>query len=406
MRRSRRVVVSAVFALATGLPAARAQSVEAHFFGGAGDQRGSALSVSGGALFAAGWAGSQGLVVRYPLDLSAPVWSVTTPASSGLEGIAVSVNDLFGVGTAFPPACGAADGTGGTEWKVGLARMSVTGAVAGCQSSNFWVYRGTESYFALAPALEGTSRFFYAGGVGENCGNGHAPFLLAKYTAGGTMVDRATEPGVSFDAFNCLGGSGVMALHPSAGYVYTAGYSQLTGQGEDNTPRPTVMKYDAALDRVWKVRDTSVGAGILRAVAVQGESVYAAGYVYTPNVAGSEQYLLQRYDLDGNLIWSRTWGTLQSDFLNGVAATPLTVYVVGSSNGPGLGGADAVIQTVDAETGAVRRAVRWGGAQDDFARAVAVSGPQVFVVGESRSFAVGGNTVGQNDMVVMRYRRD
>jgi len=203
-----------------------------------------------------------------------------------------------------------------------------------------------------------------------------------------------------------VGGSGVMGLAVSGGFVYTAGYSQLTGQAEDNTPRPTVMKYDTALDRVWKVRDTTVGTGILRAVAVRGESVYAAGYVYTPGVPGSEQYLLQKYDLYGNLVWSRTWGGAQSDVVTAVAATPLVVYVVGYSTGPGLGGADATIQTVDAETGAVRRALRWGGAQDDYARGVAVSGPQVFVVGESRSFAVGGNSVGQNDLVVLRYRRD
>src|SRR5207245_9925455 len=69
----------------------------------------------------------------------------------------------------------------------------------------------------------------------------------------------------------------------------------------------------------------------------------------------------------------------------------------------GSGGSDAVLLEIDPTTGNVLSKTLFGGAQDDKANGVATDGTDLYVVGESRSFANGGNSVGQNDVMLLRY---
>src|SRR5207249_4464136 len=68
------------------------------------------------------------------------------------------------------------------------------------------------------------------------------------------------------------------------------------------------------------------------------------------------------------------------------------------------GGADAVILEIDPATGVTLSTTLYGGVMDDSANGVAAAGTDLYVVGESRSFATPeGNLVGQNDGILLRY---
>ena len=69
----------------------------------------------------------------------------------------------------------------------------------------------------------------------------------------------------------------------------------------------------------------------------------------------------------------------------------------------GSGGADIVVMEIDPATGDVLSSTLFGGEQDDAATGAATDGVDLYVVGESRSFAEGGNAVGENDLVLLRY---
>src|SRR5688500_915457 len=159
--------------------AAFAQPVTPVFFGGSGDQRGMAIVLAPDGLYVAGSlaAGPRGFANKYSIPpVTAPVWSVLAPAAAtAFDGLAVLAPNVFAVGGAFPPACGAVDGAGGTEWKMGLTRLQTSGAVTGCQSNNVWAYRGTENYSGVATQTEGGNPFFYVVGYAENCGGNMLP---------------------------------------------------------------------------------------------------------------------------------------------------------------------------------------------------------------------------------------
>lgn len=58
---------------------------------------------------------------------------------------------------------------------------------------------------------------------------------------------------------------------------------------------------------------------------------------------------------------------------------------------------------MDPATGVVLHKTLFGGANDDKASGAGTDGVDLYVVGESQSFAEGGNAVGQNDVMLLRY---
>jgi hypothetical protein len=132
-------------------------------------------------------------------------------------------------------------------------------------------------------------------------------------------------------------------------------------------------------------------------------AIYAVGYT-TTGVAGSEDYLIQKYDEAGNLLWSETSGGANTDVLNGVVGIGTRLFAVGYTNSSGAGGDDSVVLEIDPATGATLSTTLFGGALDDKANGAATDGTDLYVVGESRSFASDqGNTVGENDVMLLRY---
>src|SRR5207247_10057761 len=106
----------------------------------------------------------------------------------------------------------------------------------------------------------------------------------------------------------------------------------------------------------------------------------------------------------GNLVWRQGSGGPNTDVLTGVVGIGTRMFAVGYTMSQGAGGADAIILEIDPATGATLSTSLYGGVMDDFAKGVATDGTDLYVVGESRSFATPeGNLVGQNDGILLRY---
>lgn len=386
------------------------------FFGGSGDQRGTAITAGGGGLYVVGNVqpqnqnpGDSALVLKYALPPDpSPVWSRTFHSGSVLFGAAATSEGLYGVGWSYDLSD---DGVGGKEVKSLLAKFALDGSSGPgphgatlYNAPNFFSYRGVESLSGAISVMEGGSPFVYAAGGGQPCSYG--AYFVAKFDTLGIRVAAATDSaaGITFNGcpFPVTGGSSAGGLTALNGDVYVAGSSSWLHE-EDTNGRPTLWKYDSSLNLVWRQKDTTQ-VGALRAVTGLGGSLYGVGYSVTPGTPNSEDYLVQKYDEAGNLVWSRGSGGAGTDILNGVVAIGGRLFAVGYTRSSGAGGADAVVLEIDPATGSTLSTTLFGGALDDIANGVATDGTELHVVGESRSFAsAAGNAVGQNDIMVLRY---
>src|SRR6266571_2245947 len=365
------------------------------FFGGAGDQSGRAvhISLNDNAIYLGG---ENGEIVRYGIPPAARVWDTQLNGALYL-GLTSVGTTLYAVGEATPPTCGASDGRLETEAKSLVSLYaSVTGALHGCRSANFFPYQGLETYKAAVYS----NPFLYATGIGETCGFGNNSFVLSKFDLAGSLIQKVAEPGVDFNGFSCTGGSDSFGLVTLNGNLYVAGFSGLNIEG--GNARPVLMKYSADLVQQWKQRPTDNPGGFFLGLTAFGGNIYAVGY--SGVVGAPRDFLIEKYDEAGNRIWSRKSGGAGDDVLYAVAELDSRLYAVGSTNSQGLGGTDAVILEINPNTGGTISSTLFGGTRDDAAYGIATDGTDLYVVGESRSFASPeGNLIGQNDIMLLRY---
>ncbi len=390
------------------------------FFGGSGDQRGTAISIAGGAIYLSGnlqpeaqQPSDTALVLKYATSPgTAPVWSRAFDFGTNFFGVTAMNEGVYAGGWNYSLT---SDPVGGKEVKTLLAKFAQDGSsgpatggatwLAGSGRTNslgaFFAYSGVEMFGSLASAQVGGQQFVYAAGGGQPAS--YFAYLVAKYDTAGNRLAAATDStvGISFDKWFFPGYSfdsrGVVVLNDN---VYVAGFAAASG---DAVARPTIIKHDANLNLLWRQRDTSV-TGFLNGVTAFGNAVYVAGNTFTPAVAGSEDYLIQKYDEAGNRVWSTTSGGTNTDVLTGVVGIGSRLFAVGYTRSEGAGGADAVLLEIDPASGVILSQTLFGGAQDDRANGVATDGTDLYVVGESRSFATPeGNAVAQNDIVILRY---
>ena len=408
------VVLLTLFALARPGAAVLLPAFEsATYFGGAGHEGGTALDISGSDIYVVGTSGSNALLIKYAIPPSAPAWNTTLAGNTYFNAVGLSSTTVYAAGWARPPACGASDGVGGTEVKSALARYSLSGALLGCQSPNFFTYTGGEIYRELLTVKEGSDDVVYVAGYGEEYGWGGDRTMLAKYAADGTLLWKrkfATDP-----AGNPIAGtstriaSGTGGLAWLNGFLYLAGYDRSASPVGGPPGQAMLLKYDAAAQPP-DPNPGAKGAGVLTPVWEQVTGFHSSfndvtafdGYIYAAGshylgLSGGNDVVLRKYDEDGNLLWSQEWGGPGHDIAYGIVGSGDWLYVVGETSSFGSGAKDVFLWQVSATDGSTISVNYWGGAQDDIARAVAV-GSDVYVVGQTASFGAGGN-----DLVVLRY---
>ncbi len=390
------------------------------FFGGAGDQggfpgawRGTDIAIADDALYVsangvvAHGPNADALVARFaiPTDGSAPVWSRAYGFGTNFGGVAATGTDVIAAGWNYLLTT---DGAGGKEVKSFVADFAADGsdgpAAGGAKwiaTPNFFVYSGVEAHEDIIAVVEGGESFLYATGGGQPCS--YFAFITAKYDADGNLVTAVTDGdvGVNFNQpFVPAGGGASMAAGITVfnGSVYSAGSSNWAI--EDGVTRPVLWKHDADLGQIWRVRNSGFEGSFHGVVGFAG-SLYAAGYETS---SGSQDFLIQKFDEAGNLIWSTVAGGTARDLLNDVIAIDGRLFAVGSTKSEGSGGADTVVLEIDPATGNILSKTLFGGPNDDLGHRAATHDGQLYIVGESRSFASDeGNAVGQNDVMLLRY---
>lgn len=387
------------------------------FLGGEGDQRSRGLALAGGAAWLSADTATKvdALVARYDLPLGAPpAWTRSWPDWPGdtgwdeLPGIGVSEDGIYMAGRSWSQTT---DGVGDKEAKSVVVKLSLDGSAGGEATGAVWVYKphyhpytGHEGFNAGTAAAEGGQTYVYAAGGAQVNFCNHRPMAM-KVDASGSEVWRYA------DTASTCGDAMAFALAVDGGSVYLAGRVV-----ESGTEYPYLAKLDAATGTVAWTRQGSAdfpAPGSFLAVAVSSGTVYAAGWKAG---AGGEDYLLDVWDADGSrvpLSGSPASGA-RAERITGLAGTGLELWAVGftrSQDDPdgngGAGFSDGVLLEIDPATGAALSTTVYGAAsgRDEAFQAVAAAGSGLYVAGESRSSTAGGNTLGSNDAVLLRYAR-
>ena len=151
-------------------------------------------------------------------------------------------------------------------------------------------------------------------------------------------------------------------------------------------------------------------------IAADKTGVYAIGSISPgPDFTGDNDVLLAKYDFLGNTVWVRQFGTEGLDHAEGVAARHGQIYVSGHVAGtlPGQvseGGADFFVRKYNSD-GDVVWTRQFGTPGDDTllpARRVVASGQVVYVAGTvpSGQALPGQTSAGGQDLFVRQYSRD
>lgn len=414
-----------IFALCVLAMPIRAQSgptlVGSTYYGLPSTNQGTArISIQNGAIYVLGndSSGNTPVLLQYNSALSngaLPVWSRSFGYGTEFFGLlATPGNGLFAAGNNYSLTT---DRVGGKERKTFLANFPLDGSSGSGPGGSNWVtggpgnlgpffsvYDGDEYFNAITSTLEGSNTYIYAAGTGQPCS--WDGYIVAKYKTDGTFVNAATDSSEGISFGNCYVPSngfsiarGVVALN---GNLYLAGLSDWPSDG-DSGARPVVYKYDPNLLLQWRQKDTTV-YGIFNSITSLGSDLYAAGQTYVPGTTGSEDYLVEKYDESGNLVWKKSWGGANSDVLTGITTIGTRLFAVGYTRSQGSGGADAVIMEIDSSTGNVLSTTLFGGPNDDLADGVATDGTNLFVVGETKSYASPqGNAVGNDNLMLLEY---
>ena len=203
------------------------------------------------------------------------------------------------------------------------------------------------------------------------------------------------------------------------GHVYVVGmtHGTLDGQRTAGGFDAFVRRYDPSGSVVWTRQFGGGGGELASAVALDGAGqAYVVGSTRgtLPGLtsAGDWDAFVRKYDVAGNELWTRQFGSPRADGIRRAAVDRQGgVWVGGTTEGalPGgtaAGGQDVFVRRYD-PAGAEQWTGQFGSAADDFGLDLAVDGTgRVCVVGSSDRFLPGQASAGGTDAFIRLFDFD
>jgi hypothetical protein len=261
----------------------------------------------------------------------------------------------------------------------------------------------------FAQAVDSDGNVYVAGETGGTLPGltsaGVSDAFIRKYDADGNQVWTRQFGSSSLDV--------ALGIAADTSGVYVAGRTNgtLPGQTSAGESDAFVRKYDANGTEVWTRQFGSASSEEATAVAVDASGVYVAGRTFGTlpgqTSAGESDAFVRKYDVDGNQVWTRQFGTSSVDVASGIAADTSGVYVAGRTGGtlPGQTSArfdDAFVRKYDADGNEVWTR-QFGSSNFDLAMGIAVDASGVYVAGETRGALPGQTSSGSGDAFVRKY---
>ncbi|MBI1895772.1 MAG: SBBP repeat-containing protein [Acidobacteria bacterium] len=221
------------------------------------------------------------------------------------------------------------------------------------------------------------------GGALQGAGAGSGDVFVRKYDPNGNELWTRQFGGPTDDQASA-------AAVDSTGLYVTGFVTAMPGQSAGTGVDVFVRKYDFTGNELWTrlfgTNDSDKAYGI----AVDSSGIYVTGDTIgelATRVGGTDGFL-RKYDASGNVIWTRQFGTNTTDGAAGVAVNSSGVYVSGQSTGTlagqtKIGGLwDAFVMKFDLN-GNPQWTRQFGTTGDDFGYGIALGRQHVYAAGQA-----------------------
>jgi len=205
-----------------------------------------------------------------------------------------------------------------------------------------------------------------------------------------------------------------VSLHGANAYVVGRTFGTFPGEAGAGDSDAFVSKFDGDGDLIWTRQFGSPGEDVAFQVAADVDGAYVVGRVCgslpdASSVGGCDAFV-RRYDPAGAVVWTRQFGTNADDELMGISIAPDGAYVGGRTCGafPGqvaIGGCDAFVAKMGLD-GVITWARQLGSDQFDDLLEIATDGGGVYASGRTCGSLAGQTSAGDCDAYVVKYTDD
>ena len=173
-----------------------------------------------------------------------------------------------------------------------------------------------------------------------------------------------------------------------------------------------LRKYDSDGNVLWTRQFGTHNNDQSQAVSVHGSGVYVAGSTngtfQGQQGVGSHDAFVRKYDADGNVVWTSQFGTQNQDRAVGISVKSTGIYVAGWTGGtlPGqvsAGFQDAFVAKLGVTDGTVVWSRQFGTSSTDRASSVSVYSSGVYVAGHTEGSFLPQTSSGLKDAYVSKY---
>jgi hypothetical protein len=222
--------------------------------------------------------------------------------------------------------------------------------------------------------------FLFITGYTYGYGSGASDICLLKYSMDGDLIWLRTWGGLSFDH-----GYSIMEF---GGFLYIVGETWSYGQGSYDV---CLLKFDYEGNLIWfntwGGEDHDYGYGIFG----EGDHLYITGE--TSNFgSGESDICILKYNTQGELVWQSVWGGGDSDVGRDIVVYDRNVYVTGRSESFGEGTSSVILVKLDLD-GKILWNRTWGGFDGDCGRGITAMEDRIYITGSTYSHITNSNDV-------------
>ena len=164
-------------------------------------------------------------------------------------------------------------------------------------------------------------------------------FVFIKFDTDGIRLWNFTWGGSSYDFGYDI------VVDEATGNIYCTGDTYSSGAGDRDL---ALVKLYPNGSRIWNTTWGGLIADFGKGVILDSSgNVYCTGW--TSNFGKPDDYMLVKFDSNGNMIWNTTWGGFNNENCRGIVMNNATgnVYCIGSTTSFGMGNRDFALVKFD-----------------------------------------------------------